>query len=113
MALTTLLSDLASAVKSGAIDPATSQSIDNQALKALTDSSAGNLPQAATDLQQAVTTVANAVTNGSLSAQVGQTLQNDLVALATSLGLSASTNVPTTAPPPVNGGHGNGKGLGH
>jgi serine/threonine protein kinase len=108
-ALASLLSDLGLAVSSGAIDSGTSQSIYDQALKAITDSSAGNLPQAANDLQQAVTTVGNAVNDGSLSTQVGQTLQNDLVAVATALGLSTSPTVTTTAP----FGNGKGHGKGH
>lgn len=111
-ALTSLLSDLASAVNSGAIDPGTSQSIYDQALKAITDSSAGNLAPAANDLQQANTSVANAVQDGSLSSQVGQTLQRDLTTLAASLGLTTLTTVPSTSPPPGDG-HGHGKGHDH
>jgi serine/threonine protein kinase len=53
-ALASLLSDLASAVGAGAIDSGTSQSISDQALKAVADSSSANLPQAANDLQQAI-----------------------------------------------------------
>ena len=110
-ALASLLRDLASAVSSGAIDSGTSQSISDQALKAVADSSSANLPQTANDLQQAITTVANAVNDGSLSSSVGQTLQNDLVTLASTLGISTSTTVPTTTPLPGNGkGHGKGHG---
>jgi serine/threonine protein kinase len=110
-AIASLLSDLASAEGAGAIDSGTSQSISDQALKAVTDSSSANLPQAANDLQQAITTVTNAVNDGSLSSSVGQTLQNDLLTLANTLGLSTSATVPTTTLVPGNG-HGHGKGHG-
>ena len=108
----------------GSIDPGSEQSIAQQAEQALADQSAHHLSQASNDLNQAAMTVSNGVNNGMITSAEGQTLINDLTALATALGVTPPTTT-TTSPGPPNGfgqgtntgqvqspGHGHGNGNG-
>jgi serine/threonine protein kinase len=110
-ALTRLVSDLASAQTTGAIDPASQQDISQDANQSLIDEGAGNLAQAENDLQQAATVLVNGIQGGQISPSEGAILQRDLSALAASLGVATPSETTTTAPsPPGNGGPGHGKG---
>ncbi|HVA71144.1 MAG TPA: serine/threonine-protein kinase [Acidimicrobiales bacterium] len=111
-ALARLVSDLASAQAAGAIDPASQQSISQDANQALIDQGAGNLTRAENDLQRAANVLANAIQGGQISLSEGAILQRDLSALAASLGVAApsATTTPTS---PGNPGPGHGKGKGH
>jgi serine/threonine protein kinase len=120
-ALTKLVNDVVSGQSSGHIGPQVAQSISGGAQQAVVDSEAGNAEQAASDLQQVATAIANGVANKYLSAANGTLLQSDLSTLATALGLGAaatptssttSTSTTTSSPGPGNGnGNGNGNGL--
>jgi hypothetical protein len=110
-ALAALVGDVASGVAAGTIGAAPAQSITMQAEQAVTDAAGGGTNQAANDLQQAATSIANGTQNTSIGSAEGATLQNDLVALAGALGLSAAATPPSTAPAPA-GGPGSGKGKG-
>lgn len=115
-ALTGLLGDVASGQSAGSIDPASGQSISQQAEQALIDAASGNLSKAANDLQQAATTIANGTQSGVITESEGVTLQHDLAVLASALGVSApsTTTTTTTSPGPPNGnGHDHGKGPGN
>jgi eukaryotic-like serine/threonine-protein kinase len=112
-ALSTLVGDVAAGQAAGTIDSGSGQTISSQAEQAVTDEDAGQPNQAANDLQQITMTIANGVQRGSIAQAEGTTLQNDLLALATALGLSAASTPPSTTPGPGNGhGPGNGKGNG-
>ncbi len=105
-ALAALVRDVASGVAAGSVGPKAGQSVANQAQKAVTDESAGNATQAATDLQQAATTISDGVQNGKITPAQGVTLQTDLSRLAALLGLAQALTPPTTQPP--GNGHGDG-----
>ena len=114
-ALAALVNDVASGESAGSVDTGSGQSISNQAERAITDEAAGRANQAANDLQEAATTIANGVQSAKITQAEGATLQSDLTALATAIGLSAASAPPTTQPVPGAGhghGHGNGKGNG-
>ena len=108
--LSALIGDLSSGVVAGTIASGADQPIANQAQQAVTDAAAGDLSQATIDLQQAATSVADAVNAASITQDEGQQLLRDLNALAASLGLSPVATAPvTTVPTKVHGhGHGNG-----
>lgn len=121
-AIAALVSDMELGQAAGSIDPGSEQSIAQQAEQALADQSAHHLSQASNDLNQAATTVANGVDSGMITSAEGQTLLNDLTALATALGVTPPTTT-TTGPPngfgqgtntdqgqPQGHGHGNGNG---
>jgi len=113
-ALTSILSDLASAEAAGTIDVATAQPIGDLAQQAVADNANASPDLAASDLQQAAALVVNGVGAGSITQGVATALDRDLNALATALGVSAAT--PTTqpaSPGPGGPGPGNGKGHGH
>jgi serine/threonine protein kinase len=116
-ALSALVSTLATGQSTGNVDAASGQSVSQQAEQALIDAASGNSSQAATDLQQAATTVVNGTQSGLISASNGTTLQRDLSNLAAALGVSApsfATTTTTTAPPNGNGnGNGNGNDPGN
>ena len=117
-ALTGLVSDVATGQSAGSVDPASGQSVSQQAEQALIDAASGNLSKAANDLQQAATTIVNGTQSGVITASEGVTLQRDLSVLAAALGVSApsTTTTTTTSPGPPNGnghGHGHDKGPGH
>lgn len=113
-ALAHLVSDLASGQATGGIDPASQQSISQDASQSLFDEGTGNSTQAENDLQQAATVLANGTQGGQISQSESAILTRDLSALAVSLGVVAPSETTTTAPaPPGNGGPGNGKGHGH
>jgi len=114
------VSDVATGQSAGSVDPASGQSVSQQAEQALIDAASGNLSKAANDLQQAATTIVNGTQSGVITASEGVTLQRDLSVLAAALGVSApsTTTTTTTSPGPPNGnghghGHGHDKGPGH
>ncbi len=113
-ALARLVADLAAAQAGGSIDPASVQSISQFADQSIIDGANGQTVAVASDLQQAMTIVVTSVAQGSTSSGVGTTIERDLVALATTLGVAApSSSTTTTVPPPAPGnGHGNGPGRG-
>ncbi len=114
-ALAALVKDVASGVSAGSVDPGSGQSISNQAEQAIADEASGNANQAANDLQQAAMTIANGVQSSKITQAEGATLQSDLSALATAIGLTAAGAPPTTQPavPGPGPGHGHGHGHGH
>ncbi len=106
--LGSLVSDVTSGEDDNLIPPDVGQSLTMQAQQAVSDESAGQPDQAANDLQQAASTIADAEQNGTIDSDEATTLQSDLSALAGALGLSAageapSTTTTTTAPAPVAG----------
>ena len=103
---------MANGQSTGGIDPGSAKTIDQQAQQALTDAAAGNAFQAANDLQQAATTIANATQQGKIAPSESALLQSDLSALASALGIIAPSTTTTTVTPP-DGGPGKGKGHGH
>jgi len=105
VALAKLMSDVASGEGASTVDNASGQHISQQAQAAITDEEALNANQAANDLQQAATTIAQGVQSGTTGVGEGSTLQRDLTALATALGLEAPS-VPPTGPPSKGHGHG-------
>ncbi len=121
-ALAKIVNDVVAGQSSGLVGPQSAQSISATAQLAVTDLNSGNAQQAASDLQQAATTIAVGVSKGYIGKSNGVLLQNDLTALATALGLGAAAT-PTTGPPTTtpattstfaNGnGDGNGNGNGN
>jgi hypothetical protein len=83
-------------VAAGSIPSQTGAAVTDAARHAVTDFSNGQADQAASDLQQATRLVSAGVDNGSVTLSEAQVLNNDLAALASTLGVSA---VP--APPPA------------
>jgi eukaryotic-like serine/threonine-protein kinase len=116
-ALAALVKDVASGESAGSVDPASGQSISNRAGQAIADETAGNANQAANDLQQAAMTIAIGVQSSKITEAEGATLQSDLSALSTAIGLGAAGAPPTTQPavpgPGTGPGHGHGHGHGH
>ena len=96
-ALAALLGDVASFESSGNIDQGSAQAISSQAEQAVTDEGAAKPNQAANDLQQVATAIQTGQQHGKISPSAATTLQHDLAALATALGLSAASTPPTTA----------------
>jgi eukaryotic-like serine/threonine-protein kinase len=112
-ALTTLTRDTSSAVTGGGLDAGSAQSITAPANQALIDAAANNSAQAATDLQQSSDAVTGALAAGKISSATAATLQTDISAIASALGVSAPSTT-TTAPGNNQGsGDGNGNGKGH
>lgn len=109
--LTALINDLAAGVTAGTIQNGADQPIAQLANQAVSDAAAGNLDVATSDLQQASSGVDGAVNDGSIDQSVGPTLQSDLAALATSLGIDP-TAIAASSTSSVGGGNGNGKGNG-
>jgi eukaryotic-like serine/threonine-protein kinase len=112
-ALAALVKDVASGESAGSVDPASGQSISNRAGQAIADEAAGNANQAANDLQQAAMTIAIGVQSSKITQAEGATLQSDLSALATAIGLGAAGAPPTTQPAAPGPGTGPGHGHGH
>jgi serine/threonine protein kinase len=112
-ALSTLVGNLATGQIAGTLDNASEQKISQQADQALVDEAAGNSHQAASDLQQAATTITNGVQNSLIDESEGTTLQQDLSSLASALGVTDPSATPTTTSPRPPFGPGNGKGHGH
>jgi serine/threonine protein kinase len=108
-ALAALVRDVTSGVTAGTVDSGSSQVITSSAEQAVTSEAAAQPNQAADDLQQAATTIANGVQSGVMTAGEGATLQTDLATLASALGLSSAAAPPTTQPAPTHRGHGKGK----
>ena len=107
-ALGALVSEIAAGESAGSLQPDVGQSIANAAQMAITDEMAGKTSQATADLQQAATSIADGVKNHKIAQAEGTTLQTDLSALATALGLGAAGTPPTTqASGPGNNGPGN------
>ncbi len=121
-ALAKIINDVVAGQSSGLVGPQAGQAISAAAQQAVTDLNSGNAQQAASDLQQAATTIADGVSKGYVSKANGVLLQSDLTALANALGLGAAA-APTTAPatttttatpsPPFGNGDGNGNGNGN
>jgi hypothetical protein len=117
-ALAKIVNDVVAGQSSGLIGPQAGQSISAAAQQAVTDLNSGNAQQAASDLQQAATTIAVGVSMGYIGKANGVLLQSDLSALATALGLGAAatptttpaTTTTTTPSPPFGNGNGNGNG---
>ena len=109
------MKDVASGESAGSVDPGSGQSISNQAEQAIADEAAGNANQAANDLQRAAMTITTGVQSSKITEAEGATLQSDLSALATAIGLSAAGETPTTQPAGPGHGHGQGQeqGQGH
>ena len=99
-ALATLLGDVASFESAGTIDQGSAQAISSQAEQAVTDEGAAKPNQAASDLQQVATALQTGQQHGKISPSAATSLQQDLAALATALGLSAASTPPSTAPGP-------------
>jgi hypothetical protein len=95
-ALAALVRDVASGVTNGSLSAGVGQALSNQADQAVTDEAAGSPDQAANDLQQAATMIANGEQDGTIQPATASTLQSDLSALAGTLGLSAAGAAPTT-----------------
>ena len=112
-ALAALVQDVASGESAGSLDSGIGQSISNPAEQAVADDAAGNPNHAANDLQQAAMTIANGVQSGKITQAEGATLQSDLSALATAIGLSAAGAPATTQPAGPGPGHGHGHGHGN
>lgn len=120
-ALAKIVNDVVAGQSSGLIGPQSAQTISAAAQQAVTDLNSGNAQQAASDLQQAATTIAVGVGMGYIGKANGVLLQSDLTALATALGLGAAatpttgpaTTTTTTPTPPFGNGNGNGNGKGH
>ncbi|HEX3459699.1 MAG TPA: serine/threonine-protein kinase [Acidimicrobiales bacterium] len=115
--LAALVGAVASEVTAGSLPANLGQAISTQAEQAVTNAVGGKPDQAASDLQQAATSIANGVRSGAIAASAGAGLQAALSSLASALGLSAAatapTTAPTTAPPaPAPAGNGNGNGNG-
>jgi serine/threonine protein kinase len=121
-ALAKIVNDVVAGQSAHLVGPQAGQSISAAAQQAVTDLNSGNAQQAASDLQQAATTIATGVSMGYIAKATGVVLQGDLAALATALGLGAAAT-PTTAPatttststvitptPPFGNGNGNGNG---
>lgn len=113
--LTQLRRDVVAGVSTGSLSSVVGQTLFQQASTAQGDAAAGNLTTAASVLQQAATTLTNAVASGAALGAEALVLQSDLTSLATSLGVVIPTT--TTSGPPApghgNGGPGQGKGNGH
>jgi serine/threonine protein kinase len=117
-----LVADVTSGEQSGSVQQGIGQSLTQQAQQAVTDEQSGSPQQAANDLQQAATIISDGEQNGTISQQAATTLQNDLNALASTLGLGAASQAPTTTttapgsgpgligPAHKHGGGGNGPG---
>jgi serine/threonine protein kinase len=99
-ALAALLGDVASFQSAGGIDQGSAQTISSQAEQAVSDEGAAKPSAAANDLQQAATAIQTGQQRGKISQSAATTLENDLGALASALGLSAASTPPTTAPGP-------------
>jgi serine/threonine protein kinase len=112
-AVAQLESDISAGVSAGAIDSGSGQAIGTQAQRAVSDAGAGDLDQAANDVQRAGLLVAGDLIEGTIDPSTASTLQADPAGLSAALGLSGANTVPTTpnfAPGP---GHGQGNGNGN
>ncbi len=103
-ALAALLGDVGSFETAGNIDKGSAQAISGAAEQAVSDEGAAKPSQAANDLQQAATAIQAGQQKGTISPSAAMTLQQDLDALAATLGLSAASTPPTTAPRPAGQG---------
>ncbi len=96
-ALAVLNRDIASDQSNGTLDPAAAQSITSQAQQAVLDAAAGQPDQAASHLQRAAIAIDTGQLDGSVDPAAAPTLQSDLSALATALGVgSAATGTTGT-----------------
>jgi hypothetical protein len=108
-------------VAAGSLSNELGQAVTGDARQAISWAAGGSRTQAAIDIQRALGTVASGVPEGSITAADAGLLKADLTALATALGVSATTVPPSTAPPaspeeppqpPRHNHHENGKGGG-
>lgn len=95
-ALANLVRDVSTGISSGAIPSATGLQISSQAERAVSNLAAGNSGAATNNLQQVASIISTGSSNGSITTNEASTLQNDLVALASTLGLGAAAITPTT-----------------
>jgi eukaryotic-like serine/threonine-protein kinase len=98
-ALAGLVRDVASGVDAGSVNPGVGQALTTQAQQAVSDEAAGNAQQAVSDLQQAAATIVAGEQNNTITPAEGTTLQSDLAALASVLGLGAASTPPSTTTP--------------
>jgi hypothetical protein len=96
-----LVAALTTAVADGQMQAGVAQSISNPAQQAVTDAAAGHSTQAASDLQNAAQSLAQAEQHGQIAATAAGTVQSDLTRLASTLGLGAAASAPTTVPTTV------------
>src|SRR5664280_2728519 len=111
-ALSTLVNDVTNGESSSGVDTSTGRTIIQQATLAVSDYSAGNTVQAASDLQQAALAIANGTQSGAIAPDQGAVLQSDLNTLANTLNLSAASTPPSTTTSSNFPGNGNGNGPG-
>jgi serine/threonine protein kinase len=120
-ALGQLVADVTSGEEAGTVQQGVGQSLTQQAQQAVTDEQSGAPQQAANDLQQAATIISSGEQNSTISQSAATTLQNDLDALASTLGLGAASQAPATTtttapglfgPAHKHNGPGNGNGPG-
>ncbi len=125
-ALAVLTRDIASDQSDGTLDPGAAQSITAQAQQAVVDAAASQPDQAASHLQRAAITIDTGQLDGSVDPAAASTLQSDLSALATALGVADAgtsgttgttdttdtTTTTTTSGAGAGGGHGHGQGQG-
>src|SRR3984957_297123 len=113
--------DIASDQSDGTLDPGAAQSITAQAQQAVIDAAAGQLDQAASHLQRAAVTIDTGQLDGSVDPSAAPTLQSDLSALGTALGVGGTgttgatdttDTTTTTTTAGAGGGHGHGQGQG-
>jgi hypothetical protein len=113
-ALAVLNRDIASDQSNGTLDPAAAQSITSQAQQAVLDAAASQPDQAASHLQRAGIAIDTGELDGSVDPAAAPTLQSDLSALATALGVgSAATGTTGATDTTTTSGAGSGGGGGH
>lgn len=97
----------------GALPATLAQSLNAQVSQALVDAGAGNTTQATSDLNRAWAAITSGVASGSVAPLVGQTLEGELISVASALGVPLTSVTTTTSPAPVAPGPGPGQGHGH
>jgi hypothetical protein len=119
--LGTLFGDLTAGVDGGTVVESDARMIGNDAQQAEADETAGQPNQATSDLQQAALAIADGDQRGSIAPDEAATLESDLSAFASAIGLAAAATPPTTTPTTPGGpaqgdgpgGDGPGGGHGH
>jgi hypothetical protein len=88
-------------VAAGSLASQTGAAVISDARQAITDASAGNAARAASDLQRAVNVITAGIADGSVTSSQAQVLNNDLTALASTLGVTVPTAGPVTQTSPA------------
>jgi hypothetical protein len=107
--------DVNAGVATGSVASATGEAVTSEARQAVSAVAAGNGAGAADDIRRALQAVAGGVPDGSITTGAARTLRADLLALASTLGVSTVSAPPSTVAPagPAPHGHqGKGKGGG-